>query len=230
MQIATSLWIACIAAYLLGAIPFALLVGRVFFNVDLRKEGSGNLGATNVFRVLGWKAGLAVAVLDVAKGSLAVAVAKLLHPMEMGPGVHDWVLIVAALAAVLGHSYSPYIKFRGGKGVATAAGALLVITPLAWPILFGFFVLVIYISRMVSLGSILTAAVFPILTMLLYGDRAALVTMSFIAAALVIWRHRSNIVRIWRKEETKLGRSGDTLRETAVQAYKDSDADSEGGS
>lgn len=230
MQIVTSLWMACIVAYLLGAIPFALLVGRLFYKTDLRKEGSGNLGATNVFRVLGWKAGLAVAVLDVAKGSLAVAVATLLHPMEMGAGVHDWVLIVAALAAVLGHSYSPYIRFRGGKGVATAAGALLVITPLAWPILFGFFVLVIYISRMVSLGSILTAAVFPILTMLLYGDRAALVTMSFIAAALVIWRHRSNIVRIWRGEETKLGRSGDTLRETAVQAYKDSDSDSEGGS
>lgn len=230
MQIVISLWIACIVAYLLGAIPFALLVGRLFYKTDLRQEGSGNLGATNVFRVLGWKAGLAVAVLDVAKGSLAVAVAALVHPVSMGSEVHDWVLIAAALAAVLGHSYSPYIRFRGGKGVATAAGALLVITPLAWPILFGFFVLVIYLSRMVSLGSILTAAVFPLLTVLLYGDRAALVTMSFIAAALVIWRHRSNIVRIWRREETKLGRNGDTLRETAVQAYKNSDSDSEGGS
>lgn len=206
MDIVIALWVSCIVAYLLGAIPFALIVGKRIYSTDLREHGSGNLGATNVFRVLGWKAGLAVAVLDVAKGGAAVIVASFLHPVQMGPLVHDWVLIAAAIAAVLGHSYSPYIRFRGGKGVATAAGALLVITPLAWPILFLTFVLVIYLSRMVSLGSVTVAAIFPVLTLMLYGDRSAIVTMSFIAAAIVLWRHRSNIGRIVRGEEARIGK------------------------
>jgi len=230
VQIVISLVAACVIAYLLGAIPFALIVGKVFYKIDLRERGSGNLGATNVFRVLGWKAGLAVALLDIAKGSVAVLVAVLIYPSLQGPEVRDWVLIVAALSAVLGHSYSPYIRFRGGKGVATAAGALLVITPLAWPILFVSFVLVVYVSRMVSLGSIAMAAAFPFLTLWLYGDRPALVTMSFIAASLVIWRHRSNIVRIWRGNEPKIGREGTGLRDSAIHAYKDSNDDSESGS
>lgn len=203
-EIVLRIWAAYVVAYLLGAIPFALIVGKLFYKTDLRRHGSGNLGATNVYRVLGWKAGLAVVVLDVAKGSAAVGISMLLHPMHMGESVHDWVLIGAMISAVLGHSYSPYIRFRGGKGVAAAAGGLLVLEPFAWPFLLLCFVGVIAVSRMVSLASILTALVYPALTIALYGDRKVLVGMSFLATAIVVWRHRGNIVRIWRHEEAKI--------------------------
>ncbi len=195
---------ALVAAYFIGAIPFALVIGKRFYGVDVREHGSGNLGATNVLRVLGAKAALATFGLDIAKGAAAVGVAVLVHPPGISETAHDWVLIGAMIAAVLGHSYSPYVRFTGGKGVATAAGALLVITPLAWPILFGTFVLVIYITRIVSLGSIVIALEFPVLMLLLYGDRIAFVALSFLAAALVIWRHRANIGRIWRGEEARI--------------------------
>ncbi|MDH4140223.1 MAG: glycerol-3-phosphate 1-O-acyltransferase PlsY [Coriobacteriia bacterium] len=210
MDIVVGMWLWLLAAYFLGAIPFALLVGKWLYGTDVRDYGSGNLGATNVYRVLGWGAGMIVFALDVGKGALAVWIASLLHPQSMGPEVHDWVLIGAALAAVVGHSYSPYIRFRGGKSVATAAGALLFITPLAWPILFGTFIVVVAASRMVSLGSIVIAVEFPLLTLWLYGDSTAIVTMSFVTSALVLWRHHRNMRRIVRGEEAKIGLRGRT--------------------
>ncbi len=213
-----SIAVTLVVSYLLGAIPFALIVGKVFYDVDLRDRGSGNLGATNVFRVLGWKAGLAVLILDIAKGAVAVAVGYLVHLVGMGPQAQDWLLITAALAAVAGHSYSPYIKLRGGKGVATAAGALLVVTPLAWPFLLVTFLIVGFASRMVSLASITTAVVFPFLCLWLYSDHLPIVGMSFAASALVLWRHRSNMGRIVKGEEAKLGRSADALRSAATGA------------
>jgi glycerol-3-phosphate acyltransferase PlsY len=209
MDIAWRALTAAVVAYLVGAVPFSLIVGKAFYKVDLREKGSGNLGATNVYRVLGWRAGLAVAALDVGKGALAVWIATLLYPVAMDSSAHDWVRIAALICAVLGHSYSPYIRLRGGKGVATAAGGLLIITPLAWPILLASFVAVIAVSRMVSLGSIAVAAMFPALVMLLYGDRPALIVMSFAAAAIVLWRHRSNMARIVHGSEARItdGRS-----------------------
>ncbi|MBU4556104.1 MAG: glycerol-3-phosphate acyltransferase, partial [Actinobacteria bacterium] len=129
MELALRVALILVGSYLVGAIPFSLLVGKLFYKVDLRLQGSGNLGATNVYRVFGWKAGLSVAILDIAKGSAAVGLAALLTPAEFVSMQQDWLLIVAAMAAVAGHSYSPYIRFKGGKGVATAAGALLFVTP-----------------------------------------------------------------------------------------------------
>ncbi len=193
-----------VVAYLIGAIPFALIIGKVFYKVDVRQHGSGNLGATNVLRVLGVKAALGVFVLDVAKGAAAVGVGVLFHPAHVTPAAHDWVLVGTVLAAVLGHSYSPYVRFTGGKGVATAAGGLLLITPHAWVVLFATFIAVIALTRMVSLGSIVIALEFPMLMLLLYRDRPAFVTLSIVAAALVIWRHRSNIVRIARRQEARI--------------------------
>ena len=195
---------ALVAAYALGGIPFALIISRRH-GIDIREHGSGNTGATNVLRVLGTRAGVTVLILDLLKGTAAVGLASLLHPLVLGHDAHDWVMLGAAMLAVIGHTFSPYMGFRGGKGVATAAGTLLPIAPSAWFILLLLFVLVVYISRMVSLGSVFIALLFPMLCLLLYSDRPALVWFSLFAATLVIWRHRTNIVRIIRGEEAKIG-------------------------
>lgn len=204
MDLAIRLSLILAGSYLVGAIPFSLIVSKLFYHVDLRNEGSGNLGATNTYRVLGWKAGLAAAILDIAKGSAAVGLAALLTPAGFEPLQRDWLLIAAALASVLGHSYSPYVRMRGGKGVATAAGALLFITPLAWPFLLFTIIAVTVLTGYVSLGSITAATFFPILCFLFYSDRPAVLLASFLIAGLVIWRHRSNISRLRRGEESKM--------------------------
>jgi len=211
VELAFRVALILLGSYLVGAIPFALIVGKLFYKVDLRLEGSGNLGATNVYRVLGWKAGLAVAILDIAKGSAAVGLAALLTPAEFVSTQQDWLLIVAAIAAVAGHSYSPYIRFRGGKGVATAAGALLFITPMAWPFLLVTLVGVTLTTGYVSLGSISAAVLYPILCLMFYRDRPAVIVAGFILATTVLWRHRSNMVRLYRGEETKIRFSKDAL-------------------
>jgi acyl phosphate:glycerol-3-phosphate acyltransferase len=207
--------VVCLAvAYLLGAIPWALIVGKRFYSIDLRQKGSGNLGATNVLRVLGWKAALAVFILDVGKGAVAVAAAYWIVPVaSYGPLAHEWAMIGATFAAILGHSFSPYIGFKGGKGVATGAGAVLVLTPLAWPILFVTFVLVIAIWRMVSLGSVVIAIEFPILVALLYTGDMPRLALAILAAGLVVWRHSANIRRIVRGEEPKISLNRSTSEE-----------------
>jgi glycerol-3-phosphate acyltransferase PlsY len=159
-------------------------------------------------RVLGWKAALATFVLDVAKGALAVALAGFLVPTAtFGSSANEWAMIVATLAAIVGHSFSPYIGFKGGKGVATAGGALLVLTPLAWPILFVSFILVVAIWRMVSLGSIVIAVEYPLLMLWLYPGDWPRTALALIAAGLVILRHSANIGRILRGEESKISLS-----------------------
>lgn len=204
MELVFRVALILIGSYLVGAVPFSLIVGKAFYKIDLRNEGSGNLGATNVYRVLGWKAGLSVALLDIAKGSAAVGLAALLTPAEFTSLERDWLLIVAAMAAVLGHSYSPYIRFRGGKGVATAAGALLFVTPLAWPFLFLTLVGISITTRYVSLGSIAAAVLYPVLCISFYRDRPAVVVAGFVIAAVVLWRHRSNMVRLYKGTESRL--------------------------
>ncbi len=196
--------LALVAAYLLGGTPFALIISRRH-GVDIREHGSGNTGATNVLRVLGTRAGLTVLFLDLIKGTTAVGLTWLLMLGAVEADMLDWVLLGAAMCAVLGHTFSPFIGFRGGKGVATAAGALLPIAPTVWVLLFVSFVLIVYVGRMVSLGSILMAVEFPLLCVLLYPDRTPVVWFSFLAAALVLWRHRSNMARIIHGEETKIG-------------------------
>ena len=186
------------------------IIGKRFYGIDVRAHGSGNLGATNVFRTLGAKAAIATLVLDVAKGAAAVGFAWWLVPAATyGETAHTWAMIAATMAAILGHSYSPYIGFRGGKGVATAAGALLVLTPYAvavpaW-----------HVHRRRS-------AVANGLARLGDGcDRRtrssalcstpgnwAILGFACAAASLVVWRHRANIVRIVRGEEPKISFSG----------------------
>jgi len=207
-DLAPRIVVSLILAYFIGGIPWALIIGKRFYKIDPRLHGSGNLGATNVFRLLGARAAAATLLLDAAKGSAAVGVAVLLVPESAGTEAHGWAMVGAMMAAVLGHSYSPYIGFKGGKGVATSAGALFVITPLAAAIVLVLFVVVVAISRMVSLGSVVAALAYPPLSLWLYPDETPILIMVLILASLVLWRHRANIGRILRGQESKISLRG----------------------
>lgn len=193
-------------AYLLGGIPFGVMIGRRFFGVDVSQHGSGNTGATNVYRVIGWKAALPSAVLDIAKGAVPTLLAVWLADPKWGVEWADWFAIAAGMAAVLGHMYSPYRGLRGGKGVATAAGVIIVLQPLAFIILLPSFIALIAVFRMVSVASVMTAIEYPVLVWMLYRDRLAFVLFAVLAAASVTWAHRANIRRILRSEEPRIDR------------------------
>lgn len=195
---------AALIAYASGSIPWAVIVVRIFWQQDIRTLGSGNTGATNVLRVFGTAPGVAVLLLDAAKGALGVGLAVWLAPHVWGDVGKDWFMVLGATAAILGHAFSPFIGFRGGKGVATAAGAIIVLAPKVIPVLLVIFLVVVALSRHVSAGSIAIAILFPGVCWLLYPERYALLAFSVLAAALVVWRHRSNIGRIYRGEESKI--------------------------
>jgi acyl phosphate:glycerol-3-phosphate acyltransferase len=193
-----------VAAYLLGGIPWALLVGKWFYHVDLRTCGSGNLGTTNAYRELGTVAGVSVFLLDCAKGVLAVAIAYWLLPSSWG----DWPGVVAGFVVLLGHAYSPYLRFSGGKGVATACGVVLILTPLAWPCVMSIWAVLLLTTRRMSLASLTATATYPAFTAWLYPDRRATLAFAVCGVLLLFWRHRANIGRLWRGEEPKIGRPG----------------------
>lgn len=211
------MWILAtlILAYLLGSIPFSLLIGRRVKGIDLRQHGSGNLGASNVYRTLGPGWGGFCLLLDVAKGVAAVLVMTMVVggqavgeslPLRLTP---DMYRILAGIVAIFGHSVSPFAGFGGGKGIATTFGVFLVLEP--FPVLFAFavFLAVFLATRIVSLGSLCAAAVFP-WAVLIFEFRSpkpfstTLIVVSFVAAALVIWRHRANIHRLREGTEKTL--------------------------
>ena len=192
------------AAYLVGATPTSLWVGRAFHGVDLRREGSGNLGATNTFRVLGWKAALPVVVFDVFKGWLPAA---LFAGWAGVPGL-GWSLAYGA-AAILGHVFSIWAGFRGGKGVATSGGVFLAIAPWAVLVSAVVFTGLVAWTRIVSVGSLGAAAVLPVAVALTpHRGGTGAVLFAVALSAFVIWAHRSNIGRLRRGEENRFGRSG----------------------
>lgn len=190
MQIALLLAIA----YLLGAIPTGLIVGKLLFNKDIRKFGSGNLGATNTFRVLGKNAGIFVTIFDVAKGVLPA-----IFPIIFDLDIHG---IWFGLAAIIGHVYPIYLKFRGGKAVATSAGVILGVNPLIFLIIAVIFFTLLFTTRMVSLTSILTSIGNFITT--LFFDDIILKIISFLIMLIIIIRHSSNIRRIILGTEPKI--------------------------
>ena len=197
--------IALALAYVSGSIPFAHLAGKAK-SVDLRKQGSGNLGATNVFRVLGWKIGLAVFLADAAKGALPVL---LLPPRIDSP--RDPVLwaIAVGVAAIAGHVRPMFLKFgRGGKGVATAAGVFFALAPVPMLVAFGVFVAVVLATGYVSLGSLISAIILPTLLAIVSGVSSPLFVVSAIIATFVFWTHRANIGRLRRGEENRFGKRG----------------------
>jgi acyl phosphate:glycerol-3-phosphate acyltransferase len=200
-------------AYLVGAIPFGLIVSRRMYGVDIRKHGSGNIGATNVFRVLGAKAGLITMVLDLAKAALPVLAAGYIIADDRifvaGYDIHvQFAQVLAALLVMVGHNWSVYIGFKGGKGVASFVGGMLVIN---WFVcLVGVLIggIVILITRYVSLGSILGAlGTLLVLTALVVLAIAAPVYMIYglLAVGLIVFQHRTNIIRLQAGTESKLG-------------------------
>jgi len=189
-------------AYLLGSIPTSFVIGKVFHGIDLREHGSGNLGATNAFRVLGPKSALPVVVVDIAKGWVPVA----FFASWVGVGF-GWTLAFGA-AAILGHMFSVWVGFRGGKGMATSAGVLLGLAPTAVLACLAAWLVLTYATGYVSLASIATAALLPVLVALTpHTGGAGLVWFSAALAAVVIWAHRANIRRLLRGEENRFRRA-----------------------
>jgi len=186
-----------IVAYLIGSIPFALLLARRFGEADLRRVGSGNLGAANVMRASGVAAGLLVAALDMTKGAASVWLAARGSAGAALPAA-------AGLAAIIGHIYPVWLRFRGGKGVATACGVFAVLTPLALPPALAVFVAVVWMTKYISLGSVVATIALPPLAYAL-GSPAPSVLAAFAAAIVIVFRHRSNVWRLRTGTERRLG-------------------------
>lgn len=188
-----------VVAYLIGSVPTAFLLVRLLGRGDVRKIGSGNVGATNTLRAAGWRAALVVLVVDVAKGVLAVA---LMRQAGAGPG---W-SAAAGCAAVVGHCFPVWLRFSGGKGVATAVGALALIAPAVVPIGAAVWLALIVATRYVALASVVAALAMPPAAYWLARPAPAVLGWVTAIVAVVIWRHRGNLARLARGEEPKFGR------------------------
>ncbi len=198
-----------VGSYLVGSIPFGYLAGRIE-GIDIRKFGSGNIGATNAVRVLGKKYGYPVFALDFLKGFGAVWISML---MAMGPPPQwnspEIVGIAAAISCVLGHSYPLWLKFKGGKGVATSAGALFALAPIGAFIGIAIWLATFWITRYVSLASVTAAVALPIVILAIRWrneNAKAIFCFSTCVAAIVIWRHRSNLSRLLSGTEPRFTR------------------------
>ena len=184
-----------VAGYLLGSIPFAIVVGKGIWHVDVRDHGSGNVGTTNVFRVLGRRAGTLVLIGDMSKGFVPVFVAGHFYPA--------WFALIVALATLLGHMYSVFLRGGGGKGVATGAGIVLALMPGVFVLALGVFLIVLLVSRMVSLASLCAALTFAVSTIVL-DEPVWYQVLSILATLVVFWAHRGNIRRIALRCENRV--------------------------
>ena len=190
-----SIFLGATMAYLLGSIPSGLWIGRKFFQIDIRQHGSGNLGATNSFRILGKKAGTIVLLMDLLKGSISVLLLKQMDLHGISP-------LIIALFAVVGHTYPLFANFKGGKAVATFAGVILAYQPILFLIGLGIFILTLAISKMVSFTSMLTISIGVLLT--LYFQDIVLTIIALLADIFIIYRHRTNVQRILNGTEPKV--------------------------
>jgi glycerol-3-phosphate acyltransferase PlsY len=196
-------------AYLVGSIPFAYLAGKLTRGIDLREHGSRNLGATNVYRVLGFWTALPVLLLDAAKGALPVL---LLPPRTAAPHPGIWALAYG-IAAILGHARPIFLLWKGGgKGVATACGVFLALAPL--PTLFSLvvFAVMFFVTGYVSLGSLVSAVALVVALLVRQGPRSPIFALGVVVALFVFWTHRANIGRLRRGEEHRFGRKGARVR------------------
>jgi glycerol-3-phosphate acyltransferase PlsY len=191
--------------YLSGSLPWGLWLGRAMRGVDVRTLGSKNLGATNVYRSLGPAVGVPVLLLDVAKGALPTWLVPGLGACAAFPGGLEWCRLSVAAAAVLGHMFTVFAGFRGGKGVATSAGVLLALSPVAFAAVLVVFVATVAVTRYISVGSMLGAVAFAIALGLTHagGFRSPTFVFGALLAAVVIFRHKDNIARLARGEERR---------------------------
>lgn len=192
------LLVVVVCGYLLGSTSFSIIVTKLVKGVDIRDFGSGNAGMTNVLRTCGKKCAALVLIGDVAKGVIATFIGLSLGSISYA--------VIGGLAAMLGHSYPLFFGFRGGKGVATGLGIILTLVPDITLIAFGIFVITVFFTRYVSLGSILAALSVPINTLLFHKPLPAIV-FGFAASALVVYSHRSNIQRLLQGKENKVGKA-----------------------
>lgn len=196
--------IALFIAYVLGSIATSIWVGKLFFNIDIRKHGSGNAGATNAFRVLGAKAGFVVFAIDMLKGFASVRLLYLtdFYIPETGNFVNFQLAL--GLAAMIGHVFPLFAQFKGGKGVATLTGVVLALHPTATLIIFGVFLVSLLITKFVSLSSMVAAFAFPFLLIFAFKSTTpSLVIFSMIIAILLLFTHQKNIERLLNGEEKK---------------------------
>ncbi len=211
--------IIIVQSYLIGSIPNALIIGKRFFGIDVRTVGSGNMGSTNVSRTLGWKAGLAVQLLDIAKGLLAVLLVAYFFDSEMPfvnytPFEDETVVgLIAGISAVLGHMWSVFAGFKGGKGMNTSLGMLLAVAPVEVAVGLGIFLVILFASGYVSLGSIAAAVIIPSTMAFRYNVLGISIqgyhTLVFFLIALstiVIYAHRSNVKRLLAGTENRFSK------------------------
>lgn len=196
--------VAVTIAYLIGSIPFGYLIVRATAGGDVRQTGSGGTGATNVTRRAGKTAGVITLLLDALKGVLAIVIARLMSDNT------DWVVAAAAIAVLLGHVFPVWLGFKGGKGVATGVGVFLALAPVAVLCAAVIFVLVVWLTKFVSLGSILAAATIPLFVWLQsvfikpVADVKPLLTAAVAGALLIVFAHRGNITRLWNGTESRI--------------------------
>jgi len=193
-----------VVAYLIGSIPTSVWAGKIFFKLDVRDHGSGNAGATNTIRVLGWKAGLPVFIFDVFKGWIAVMLAGFFISDQVGNDQLVFLKIALAAAVVLGHVFPLFAGFRGGKGVATLLGIGIALYPVTVWIVLAIFILVLLVTGYVSLGSITGSIVFPFLDIFLFKqENVWLIGLSILVAIFIPVTHWKNIKRLLKGEESK---------------------------
>ena len=203
-----SLALIILLSYLIGSIPTSIIVGKLTQGIDVRQHGSGNAGGTNAFRVLGWKAGLFVSLFDVGKGIFATLVVSGIRLDELPIPNGTWIMVIAGVCAVLGHTFTIFAGFRGGKGVATGAGMIIGLFPVVFWFCLAVFVLVLFSTGIVSLSSIAAAISLPIFLVLIdrYTDiivNSALTIISLLIPLFIIFTHRSNIGRLLRGQENR---------------------------
>ncbi len=197
--------LAIVTAYLLGSIPTAVWVGKKFHRIDVREHGSGNAGATNVIRVLGWKTGIPVLLVDLAKGWLASMLPAFLSLADQNSALMINLKILTGIAAVVGHIFPLFAGFRGGKGVATVFGVLLAIHPLLTLSCIGVFLVVLLLTGIVSVSSMIAGLSFPAMLFLVFNSPSDLFKgFSILVALALIATHRKNIKRLIKGEESRL--------------------------
>jgi len=216
LAVVVFLFLSCAAGVLIGGIPFGYLTGHFVLKDDIRSYGSGNIGATNVGRVLGWNWGAFVLLLDALKGLIpTLGAAYYAGKMVIIPdGWVNHAAVAAGLSSIMGHMYPIYLRLRGGKGVATALGVVIVLAPRALGVALIVFVVVLGFSRRIALASMLAAVTFGAAWMLIAGDEAwtmatsSLTAFAIIVPLLIIWRHRSNIERLLSGTEPEFTETG----------------------